>query len=287
MRFVSLVLLLSIFISPDRSWAQFDNGYGLSDSIQNRIADVEADYERMIQAAAPEFRLVRKIERFPAIDGKTVPVPVNVGARGKRILERKNSPPLIATIHDRRTGKPLDNCVAPCTLTSPLIPPGTLSLYRYGSVPVAQGAEIYAFLDPDQKVYFGFNEVDHQLERERCAVEFKVIREREPTRDIEACVRVPPTMPPEAQYSGHCLVVFNVSRTGETIDVRAEECTEQVFCEASLAAVQRWIYYPKLNYGETEVWTAASTTMTFHLTNPDGAVIPEPENEMEPCVGSV
>lgn len=287
MRILYLVLIISILIAPERSWAQAHNGYGLADNIQARIVGVEADYEQMIKTNVRKFRLVREVETFSPIAGKTVPVPVNISDAEMRNVKRDNSPPIIATLHDRRTGEPLDNCLAPCTLQSPMIPPGMLTLYRYGSTPVQRGAEAFAFLDADEEIYIGFNEVDHQLERARCAIEFKVIRATEPTRDAKPCVRVPPLMPTEAQHSGHCKMAFNVSRTGETIDVRAVECSEQEFCEASLAGVQRWIYYPKLNYGETEIRLGVESKVSFRLTNFTGAVIPAPDGDMEPCVGSV
>jgi hypothetical protein len=287
MRYIYLVLFLGVLIAPQRLWAQAGNSYGLSDNIETRIMGIESDYERMVQGSAPKFRLVRDVEEFLPIEGRTVAVPVNISDFDMRHINRDNSPPVIATLHDRRTGAPLDNCQAPCTLQSPMIPPGILTLYRYGSVPVHRGAEISAFLDPDDKIQLGFNEVDHQLERERCAMEFKVIRAAEPTREAEPCVRMPPLMPMEAKHSGHCKVGFNISRSGETLDVRAIECTEQEFCEASLAGVQRWIYYPKLNYGETEVRLDVRSKMSFRLTNHAGIVIPEPDGEMEPCVGSV
>lgn len=286
MRIIYIGLIIGFLVTPERLWAQTHNGYGLADNIQARIMGVEADYERVIKTEVRQFRLVRELETFPPINGKTVSVPVKISEQDLRNVRRENSPPVIATLHDRRTGAPLDNCVAPCTLTSPRMPPGMLTLYRYGSTPVHRGAETSAFFDGGEPIFLGFNEVDHQLERARCAIEFEVIRAAEPTRDAEPCVRVPPLMPTEAQKSGHCKMAFNVSRTGETIDVRTVECTEQVFCEASLASVQRWIYYPKLNYGETAVRLGVESKMSFRLKNAD-VVIPEPDGEMEPCVGSV
>jgi hypothetical protein len=287
MRYISLVLFLGVLIAPQPLWAQAKTNYGLSNNIHIRIEGTDADYERMIRSQAPEFRLVKDVEKFPPIKGKTVPVPVNIDKTTVRNVSRANSPPIIVTLHDRRTGKPLDNCIAPCTLTSPMIPPGMLTLYRYGSAPINRGAEMFAYLDRKQEIFVSFNVVDHRAERERCAVEFEALRALEPTRDAEACVRVPPLMPMEAERSGHCKVIFNVSRDGETIDVRAVECTDQLFCEASLAGVQRWIYYPKLKFGETEVRTGASTTIRFRLNTIAGAIIPEPDGEMVPCVGSV
>lgn len=287
MRMIYVGFIICILLAPERLWAQTHNGYGLADNTQAGIIGIEADYERVIRANSPKFRLVRSFEKFPPIKGKTVSVPVNVHPRALQILARESSPPMIATLHDRRTGKPLDSCVAPCALTSPMIPPGMLTLYRYGSEPVQHGAEEFAFIDPDETVFTGFNEVDHLRARKRCAMKFKAIRATEPIRDAEPCVRLQPIMPEDAEHSGHCKVAFNVSREGETIDVRAVDCTEQIFCEPSLEGIQRWIYYPKLKYGETDVQHGKELKMSFRLTDSNGVVIPEPDGEMQPCVGSV
>jgi hypothetical protein len=241
----------------------------------------------MVRQKAPLFRLVRDIETLPPIQCGAVDVPITLGERGLEAINRPNSPPLIAALHDRRTGQPLDNCVAPCVLKSPMIPPGMVMLYRYGSEPMSVGAETYAFTDVVDPIFIGFNEVDHQVERERCAKAFVLIREGEPTRDAEACVRIPPNMPDMATASGHCIVVFNISARGEPTDVRTDECTDQVFCEPTTKATRRWIYHLKLQYGEAVERRRVQSTMRFRLTNFRGQVIPEPSEEMLPCVGSV
>lgn len=281
-----LMACIAYITVPASVLAQADGGYGLSPAIQNRILGVETDHTRMVRSRAPRFRLVRDLETFPAITGKTVDVPIKLMESEQAAVNRPNSPPVIATVHDRRTGKPLDSCEAPCVLTSPMVPPGMLTLYRYGTKPLNVGAEVYAFNGDADEVFLGFNEVDHQIERDRCAKEFAVLRVGEVTRDAEACVRVPPRMPEEAQRSGHCIVNSNISKNGDPIDVRADECSEQVFCEPTTEAVRRWIYYPRLAYGETAVRTGVVSTIRFRLTNFRGQLIPNDSDEMQPCVGS-
>jgi len=266
--------------------AQSDTGYGLSGTIQTRISGQETDYVQMVRVKAPEFSLLRKVETLPPLSGRTIDVPITLLAGEQAKVNRPNSPPVIATLHDRRSGRPLDSCEAPCTLKSPMMPPGMVTLYRYGTKPLNIGAEHYAFKTEVDPLFLGFNEVDHQIERDRCAKEFAVLRRGEVERDAEACVRVPPRMPEDAMRSGHCLVNFNVSENGEPVDVRADECTEQVFCEPTTEAVRRWIYYPRLQYAETAFRSGVRSTIRFRLTNFRGAVIPEGEVEMQPCVGS-
>ncbi|MGJ8561905.1 MAG: energy transducer TonB [Litorimonas sp.] len=286
MRTLIFGIILLMGMPPGMALGQVDSGYALSARIQNQILGVEVDFERMTRARAPEFILQRSVETLPLLSGKTIDVPIKLRESEQVKVSRPSSPPVIATVHDRRTGRPLDSCEAPCILKSPMIPPGMLTLYRYGTKPLSIGAEIYAF-DPDPpSIFLGFNEVDHQLERDRCAMEFKVLRLGEVTRDAEACVRVPPRMPDEAQRSGYCRVTFNISQTGDPIDVRADECSEQIFCEPTTEAVRRWIYYPRLEYGEVAERMGVKSSISFRLTGIGGRVIPQGEGEMQPCVGS-
>lgn len=287
MRILALLLVVCGFGVSDGALAQTGSAYRLPAHIQNRITGVEQDFERMVRDRAPQFELIREVEDFPPINGNVMDVPIGVSDNDLKNTSRPNSPPIIVTLHNRRSGKPLDSCQAPCTLQSPAVPPGMVTVYRYGSVPVNRGAEAFAFYDDAESIYVGFNEVDHQIERDRCVTEFKVIRAREMTRDAEPCVRIPPMMPSEAERSGYCRMVLNISQSGDPIDARAEECTEQVFCEPSLQSVQRWIYYPSLKYGEPEVRLGVKSKISFRLTDETGRVIPALEGELQPCVGSV
>ena len=200
---------------------------------------------------------------------------------------RDNSPHVVAMLHDRRTGAPLDSCRAPCALTSPLVPPGVVTLYRYGSKPMDIPVESIVFSGEVRPLWLNFNEVDHQLKRERCAKEFEQIRKTEANRDTFPCVRVPPTMPRMAVRSGHCLVALTVAKNGEVVDVVARKCTDPIFCKPTVEAVRRWIYYPKLEYREVIERPDVTSKMTFSLNDENGKIIPESEEEMQPCIGDV
>jgi len=282
-----LTICIACILIPASVLAQANGDYGLSPAIQNRILGVETDYTRMVRERAPQFRLVRTVESLPEIKGKTVLVPIKLTETEQAAVNRPNSPPVIATLHDRRTGRPLDNCAAPCVLTSPLKPLGRITMYRYGSKPLSKRAKTYAFRDKPRAILLGFNEVDHQIERERCGKEFSVLTVGESTRDAEPCVRVKPLIPAEARRSGHCIVKFNILENGDPIDVRADECSLQVFCEPTTEAVRRWIYYPRIAYGKTAVRTGLESKINFRLLNSRGQFIPERDDDMQPCVGSV
>jgi hypothetical protein len=252
-----------------------------------RIEGVEADYERFVRTAAPEFRLVTEVETFDALSGPTETVVFNLSEKDISRISRPNSPPVIITLHDYFNGQPLANCVAPCSLQAPARRPSIVNIYRYGSKPMHYPAIAYFESENPRPVYLPFNEVDHQLERERCAIEFKQIQKTEPVRDAQPCVRVPPFMPSEATRSGYCMVTFNVNRRGETTDVQTQVCTDQVFCEPTTEATTRWIYYPKIDYGEVVERPGVESKMSFRLTNEHGQIIPEPDDIMQPCTGSV
>lgn len=284
MLLASQIILLA-FLSD--AFAQADGGYDLSPRIQNRIIGIERDYELSIQSHLTDYRLIKEVESFSPIEGRSVDVPVKLSDLAMGRISRVNSPQVVATLHDRRTGAPLDSCHAPCSLLSPLVPPGIITLYRYGSKPMDIPVESIIFSGEIRPLWLNFNEVDHQIERERCAEEFERIRNIGANKDAAPCFRFPPTMPRVAKRSGHCVVTLNVAKSGEAVDVVARECTDPVYCEPTVEAVRRWIYYPKLEYREVVERQGVTTKMTFRLTDAEGNVIPEPEEDMQPCIGHV
>ncbi|WP_298915399.1 hypothetical protein [uncultured Algimonas sp.] len=282
------ILTCLFFILPvTLALAQTDDGYGLTERTQNRILGVEQDYEAMIQDMVPEFRLVRTLETFPPIEEQTYPLRFDLSDEDKLSASRRNSPPFIVTLHETQTGRPIANCAAPCSLDAPLQRGLIVQLYRFGSDPIHVTAESYHEANDPHPIYLPFNEVDHQLVREKCRAEFEVIRQSVASREASNCVRVPPMMPPEAERSGHCVVAFTVAEDGDTVDVRSRECTEQIFCDPSAKAVRHFIYHPELRYGTPREVRDMETKMMFRLVSEDGTLIPEPDGPMEPCVGSV
>lgn len=282
------LLVISVSALSTTVWAQSSGDYGLPDRIHSRVIGIEQDYESMIQGVAPEFRLIRSVESFPELTGNTIEVPVVLRDDDLVRINRPNSPPVIAALHDLRTGKPLASCKAPCVMKSPKMPPAMLTIYRYGSKPEHYGSERYAIFEPPATLYLGFNEVDYQIIRDECAATFAGFLEAEIARDAEPCYRLPPLMPMEAKRSGHCLTTFDVSAYGEAINVVVEACTDSIFCAASLEAVSNWIYHPAIDRGMAVERFAVESKVTYRLANEAGALIPEPQNPgMEICIGSV
>jgi len=87
--------------------------------------------------------------------------------------------------------------------------------------------------------------------------------------------RVAANMPPRAQRSGHCNVIFDVSPQGEPYNIKAPFCTEPMFERPTLKAVAKWKYRPKIQDGQAVARTGVRNKMSFNLTNEQGQIIPE------------
>lgn len=95
-------------------------------------------------------------------------------------------------------------------------------------------------------------------------------------RDAIPCYRLPPIMPWQAKYSGHCQIMFDVASTGETKNVRIRGCTQEIFAEPALYAVSEWRYLPAISGNQPVIRKDVKTKMTFRLRDQDGNVLPEP-----------
>jgi protein TonB len=81
-------------------------------------------------------------------------------------------------------------------------------------------------------------------------------------------VRVEPIYPRRAQsrgIEGYCDMTFTVTRTGEVIDAVATECSSSVFKNASVKAVLKWKYKPRVVNGEPIDSSGVLTRLTFQF----------------------
>lgn len=79
-------------------------------------------------------------------------------------------------------------------------------------------------------------------------------------------VRVEPIYPRRAQtrgIEGYCDMEFTVLRTGEVTDAVAVECSSSVFESASVKAVQKWKYKPRVVNGEPIDSPGVQTRLTY------------------------
>jgi protein TonB len=81
-------------------------------------------------------------------------------------------------------------------------------------------------------------------------------------------LRVEPLYPRRAQsrgLEGFCDMEFTVTRTGEVIDAVALECSSSVFESASVKAVLKWKYKPRVVNGEPIDSSGVRTKLTYRF----------------------
>lgn len=88
-------------------------------------------------------------------------------------------------------------------------------------------------------------------------------------RDAQPMVRIPPQYPPRAAErgtEGQCTVSFDVTPDGTPTNIQALEC-DGMFERATIRAVERWRYEPKVQDG-TAVWRRGVVTqLDYQLDN--------------------
>ena len=88
-------------------------------------------------------------------------------------------------------------------------------------------------------------------------------------------LRHTPNMPIRAEKSGHCKVKFDVTPEGSTVNVQATFCTDSIFKRATIRAVQRWKYNPKVHNGAAVTRYDLVNKVSFRLSDERGNIIPE------------
>jgi protein TonB len=86
--------------------------------------------------------------------------------------------------------------------------------------------------------------------------------------DYLPIVRIEPQYPRRAQtrgLEGQCLMQFTVTTTGTTKDIVAVECTSSLFERASIAAVEKWKYKPRVTGGEPVEVPGVQTILTYEM----------------------
>jgi protein TonB len=81
-------------------------------------------------------------------------------------------------------------------------------------------------------------------------------------------VRVEPLYPRRAQsrgLEGFCDMEFTVTKTGEVIDALATTCSSSVFESASVKAVLKWKYKPRVVNGEPIDSSGVRTKLTYRF----------------------
>ena len=86
--------------------------------------------------------------------------------------------------------------------------------------------------------------------------------------DYLPIVKINPIYPRRAQtrgLEGQCLMVFTVTTDGSTKDVKVVECTSSLFERASVNAVLKWKYKPRVQNGKPVEVPGVQHIITFEM----------------------
>lgn len=89
-------------------------------------------------------------------------------------------------------------------------------------------------------------------------------------RDAQPLVRIEPQYPPRAAergLEGTCAVRFDVTPDGTPTNVTILNCSSSMFERASIRAVERWRYQPKVENGVPVARRGVETQFNFQLAN--------------------
>lgn len=140
----------------------------------------------------------------------------------------------------------------------------------------------YSYLkygDPVFSIKLGQNYIHTDRKRLRCMLAFQASEMTD--RDAKSCVREAPVFPKNIKNSGHCKLVFDVSKTGRPINVRATFCTEPHFEKISVYNVKWWFYEPKVERGQAVERLNVKTMLRYDLQGPNGEILPEFGSELQ------
>lgn len=96
--------------------------------------------------------------------------------------------------------------------------------------------------------------------------------------NVQPILRPAPAMPPrfaQGNNSGHCKVRFDVSANGSPFNVVATYCTSSLLERATVKAVLKWKFRPKIVDGQPTAMHGVKNQVTFRLLNERGALLPE------------
>lgn len=186
--------------------------------------------------------------------------------------------PLI-TLHDVVTGEPLETCALPCQLHMDTqreymisgFVKGHFSLPRPIRNPVVRRSE-----EPDwpgvYELNVGHNVYSIEAGHRACEAEF---RARPMVNGPAApCLRYAPTMPP-IDYSGYCIMNFDITEGGTTENIRRAECSDPAFEAEAWLAVSGWKYHPAVERGVRVPHTGVETKLVFNVTDYEGRSLDE------------
>lgn len=244
------------------------------------LAVFEKEFIGHIQTKFSDFRIVKKPESYPERFNASVELHIRAASPTGETDNRA-----LVTLHDGVTGEPMESCYTPCTLHKStgrkvFVFPYKLGHFTFPYEIEADPDEMrakYAHWDDDYEVKLGPDFRDTYKRSAQCSAEFAKMERTD--RDAEPCYRMPPPVP-EVDYSGNCVVTFDVTPEGSTANAKAS-CTDAAFRMTSLIAVDAWKYHPKIDRGVPVTRSGVETRLRYEITDFDDWLLDENGNRVD------
>lgn len=268
LKFSFISLTLPVFLIPSLAHAQ-------------TVSEFETRFVDEVKSHFPDFRIVKKMEDYPVRYNASVELPIVAATPTGSIAERA-----LVTLHDGKTGVPLESCFTPCSLHKSPERPVFVFPYKLGHFTFPNEIEadpdemrrLYSYWDNEYEVKLGPDYRRAFIKRKLCEREFE--RMERVDQDAKPCYRIPPPLP-NVNYSGKCKVVFDVSPSGLVENAKSTECSNPVFKGPSLFVVSQWTYFPKVERGMPVTRTGVRTTLKYDVTDYDGTLLDENGERVE------
>lgn len=241
------------------SWAQSNSNLQVYTAYYKQLKKFEAK----VALEKPNFRLIMREESFEERFNAVNPVTIKTKPEGA-----------ISTLYDFNTGEPLETCKTPCDLHI-----DNSSLYF--AVALKPGHNPYPMIfsgknedNTRPEVWLGINYFDMIQKARTCYKDFQDAPKVD--GDVSPCLRVPPVMPPWAEESGHCKVIFDVTAKGRIKNAKTTSCTHDYYKQPSLQSMTWWAYTPKVERGVAVNQIGVPSKISFKLSDENGNLIPEP-----------
>ena len=233
-----------------------------------------------IQQKHPDFRIVKTIEDYPERYNANIPIDITtIRSDGREDIRA------LITLHDGKTGAPVESCYAPCVLHKSYGQPALASVYKDGYFSLPREIEDRdvllehsGFWDDKYKISLGLNYKFAQYQKYLCAKKFGNLPKDD--KDTTPCYRIPP-MIPQVDFSGYCRVAFDISKEGSTKNFRIKECSDPAFEIPSQLTVILWAYHPKVERGEAVERPGVDTKLIYEVTDYDGHLLDEKGERVE------
>ena len=238
----TIILIAAHIFAPESATARAD------DQFQFYILKQDANAEAFFQQSLRDFKMIKRVQPFEARLNATEKVEYITKPAGA-----------VVTLHDPVTGEPLESCESPCFLS--VDPMRNYLIYAYKFGHRGQFRQYYPDMSLDNRtIYMGSNYLELHRKKQACYRDWQ--RSDKIDAEAQACFRIPPIMPSEAERSGHCKVTFDVDAKGQPFNMRTTFCTNYIFEAPSLHAISWWHFEPRTERGQALIQENVETKMS-------------------------